>query len=113
MSAIAAPAPAGTPKPSNEPPKPSDEPQKTGMSQRKRIGLIVGGLWLAGVIFFIAVLGFKSHKAPAVASGVFSPIDEFKLDTWFKLGPVAFNKWPSASSSAPVACRRRSRSITA
>jgi F-type H+-transporting ATPase subunit a len=85
MSAITAPAPTGTP-------TPNDKPEKAGMSQRKRIGLIVGGLWLAGVIFFVAVLGFKSHKAPTVASGVFSPIDEFKLDTWFKLGPVAFNK---------------------
>jgi F-type H+-transporting ATPase subunit a len=27
-----------------------------------------------------------------VASGVFSPTDEFKLDTWFKLGPIDFNK---------------------
>ena len=38
------------------------------------------------------VYGLKPHKAPTVASGVFSPTDEFKLDTWFKLGPVAFNK---------------------
>ena len=49
-------------------------------------------VWLLGLIFFIVVFGFKSHKAPTVASGVFTPTDEFKLDTWFKLGPVAFNK---------------------
>ncbi len=43
-------------------------------------------------MLFVILFGFKSHKAPAVASGVFSPTNEFKLDTWFKLGPVAFNK---------------------
>jgi F-type H+-transporting ATPase subunit a len=85
MSAIAAPAPAGSP-------APSDTPTKTPMSRGKKIGLMVGGLWLAGLIFFIAVLGFKPQEAPSVASGVFSPIDEFKLDTWFKIGPIAFNK---------------------
>ncbi|MCL2419893.1 MAG: F0F1 ATP synthase subunit A, partial [Conexibacteraceae bacterium] len=83
MSAIAAPAPAGAPAPS---------PTKTGMSQGKKIALAVGGLWLAGLVFFIAVWGFKPQKAPDVASGVFQPTDEFKLDTWFKLGPVDFNK---------------------
>jgi F-type H+-transporting ATPase subunit a len=52
----------------------------------------VTAAWLGGVIFFIAIFGFKSHKAPDVASGVFAPTNEFKLDTWFKLGPIAFNK---------------------
>jgi len=68
---------------------PSD---KQGMSAARKIGYSVTGLWLGGIVFFILVLGFKSHKAPSVASGVFSPTNEFKLDTWFKLGPVAFNK---------------------
>jgi F-type H+-transporting ATPase subunit a len=27
-----------------------------------------------------------------VATGVFSPTDEFKLNTWFSAGPIAFNK---------------------
>ena len=36
--------------------------------------------------------GIKPHKAPTVASGVFSPTDEVKLDTWFAVGPVDFNK---------------------
>ncbi len=43
-------------------------------------------------MFFAALLGLKPHKAPTVASGVFSPTDEFKLDTWFKVGPISFNK---------------------
>ena len=38
------------------------------------------------------LFGVTAHKAPAVASSAFSPTDEFKLDTWFKLGPVALNK---------------------
>ncbi|MGC9220580.1 MAG: F0F1 ATP synthase subunit A [Solirubrobacteraceae bacterium] len=62
------------------------------MSQGRKAGLGVFGFWLAGLVFFVAVLGFKSHKAPAVASGVFSPTNEFKLDTWFAVGPVDFNK---------------------
>jgi F-type H+-transporting ATPase subunit a len=66
--------------------------EKQGMSQGRKIGYAVLGLWLGGIVFFVLVYGFKPHKAPSVASGVFSPTDEFKLDTWFKLGPVAFNK---------------------
>jgi F-type H+-transporting ATPase subunit a len=62
------------------------------MSRGKKIGLGVFGGWLFGLIFFIAVFGFKSHKAADVASGVFTPTNEFKLDTWFAVGPVDFNK---------------------
>jgi F-type H+-transporting ATPase subunit a len=70
----------------------SSPPENEGNNNYKLIKRIVIGLWLGGVVFFILVFGFKSHKAPSVASGVFSPTDEFKLDTWFKVGPVAFNK---------------------
>jgi F-type H+-transporting ATPase subunit a len=62
------------------------------MSQGKKILYSVLGAWIGGIVVFIILFGFKSHKAPAVVSGVFSPTNEFKLDTWFKLGPVAFNK---------------------
>jgi F-type H+-transporting ATPase subunit a len=72
--------------------RPPAAPDKQGMSPAKKLGLVVGGAWLGGIVLFIILFGFKSHKAPAVASGVFSPTDEFKLDTWFKLGPIAFNK---------------------
>jgi len=71
---------------------PAPSEQKQGMSQGKKILYSVLGLWIGGIVFFILVFGFKSHKAPDVASGVFSPTDEFKLDTWFKVGPIAFNK---------------------
>jgi F-type H+-transporting ATPase subunit a len=62
------------------------------MSQLKKIVYTVSGVWIGGIVLFIILFGFKSHKAPAVASSVFSPTGEFKLDTWFKLGPIAFNK---------------------
>jgi len=80
MSAITAPAPA------------PNSPTKQGMSRRTKIVLGLVAFWLFGLIFFIAVLGFKPHKAGAVASGVFTPTNEFKLDTWFAVGPVDFNK---------------------
>lgn len=85
MSAIAAPAPAGAP-------APNETRDRPGMSRGRKIGLALGGFWLAGLIFFIAVLGFKPHKAPSVISGSFTPTNEFKLDTWFSVGPIAFNK---------------------
>jgi F-type H+-transporting ATPase subunit a len=66
--------------------------EKHGMSRRKKIFLWAVALWLGGVVFFVAVYGFKGHKVAEVASGVFSPVDEFKLETWFKAGPIAFNK---------------------
>jgi F-type H+-transporting ATPase subunit a len=85
MSAVTAPAPA-------QAPAPSDTPKKQGMSKVKKISLSLVALWLGGLIFFIAVFGFKSHKAPSVVSQVFTPTNEFKLDTWFSAGPVDFNK---------------------
>jgi F-type H+-transporting ATPase subunit a len=66
--------------------------ERRGMSTGKKILYSVLAAQLGGVVFFILVYGFKGHKAAEVASGVFSPVDEFKLDTWFKAGPVAFNK---------------------
>ncbi len=63
-----------------------------GLSTTKKILYPVLIVWIGGIVFFAALYGLKPHKAPIVASGVFSPTDEFKLDTWFKLGPIAFNK---------------------
>jgi F-type H+-transporting ATPase subunit a len=87
MSAIAAASPGGTGGGSDTASKP-----KQGMSKAKKIGLGLGVLWVLGIVFFVAVFGFKPHKAPEVASGVFTPTNEFKLDTWFAVGPVNFNK---------------------
>jgi F-type H+-transporting ATPase subunit a len=73
-------------------PKETAPSEKQGMSTLKKIALSVAAVDLAGVVFFILVYGFKGHKTASVASGAFSPVDEFHLDTWFKVGPVAFNK---------------------
>ena len=87
MSAVAgappiAPGAAGAPPPA----------EKQGMSQARKIGYAVLGVWVGGIVLFAILFGVAAHKAPEVASSVFTPIDEFKLDTWFKLGPIAFNK---------------------
>ena len=74
------------------PGRPSSPPEHHGMSRGRKALYSLVGAWLGGIVLFVILFGFKSHKAPAVASGVFSPTDEFKLDTWFKLGPIAFNK---------------------
>jgi F-type H+-transporting ATPase subunit a len=71
---------------------PPASPAKQGMSPMRKLVYGILGAWIGGIVLFIILFGFKSHKAPAVVSGVFSPTDEFKLDTWFKLGPIAFNK---------------------
>ena len=81
MSAIQAPAPGG-----------SATPRKGGMSKNKKIGYSVLGAWIGGIVLFVILFGATAHKAPSVANSVFSPTDEFKLDTWFKLGPIDFNK---------------------
>ncbi len=66
--------------------------EKQGMSRARKIGYAVLGAWLGGIVLFVVLFGVTAHKAPDVASSAFSPVDEFKLDTWFKAGPVAFNK---------------------
>ncbi len=87
MSAVAATAPAGAPAPVGAPAS-----GKQGMTRGRKILYSVLGVWLGGIVLFVILFGVTAHKAPAVANSTFSPTDEFKLDTWFKLGPVAFNK---------------------
>ncbi|HEY1688061.1 MAG TPA: F0F1 ATP synthase subunit A [Solirubrobacteraceae bacterium] len=84
MSAVATAAPAGMPAP--------DASAKQGMSKGRKILFTVLGVWIGGIVVFAILFGVSGHKAPAVAKEVFSPTDEFKLDTWFKVGPIAFNK---------------------
>jgi F-type H+-transporting ATPase subunit a len=62
------------------------------MSRTKKILYGTGVVWIGGTIALAAAFGLKSHKAPSVANSVFSPTDEFKLDTWFNVGPIDFNK---------------------
>jgi F-type H+-transporting ATPase subunit a len=62
------------------------------MSPMRKVLWSVAAVWLGGIIFFVAIVGFGSDKAPSVANQTFSPTDEFKLDTWFSAGPIDFNK---------------------
>jgi F-type H+-transporting ATPase subunit a len=66
--------------------------EKQPMSRARKIGYAVLGAWLGGIVVFVILFGLTAHKAPDVASEAFSPTNEFKLDTWFKVGPIAFNK---------------------
>jgi F-type H+-transporting ATPase subunit a len=63
-----------------------------GMSPLRKALFAVLGVWFGGIIFFVAIVGFGADKAGSVASGTFSPTDEFKLSTWFSVGPIDFNK---------------------
>ena len=63
-----------------------------GLSPVRKLLYSIGIVWFAGIIFFVAVVGFGADKAPSVAKNTFSPTNEFKLDTWFSVGPVDFNK---------------------
>ncbi len=91
MSAVAGAPPIapgrGTPSTPSTP-----QPEKQGMSQARKVIYGLVGVWLGGIVLFVILFGVTAHKAPAVASGAFSPTDEFKLDTWFQVGPIAFNK---------------------
>jgi F-type H+-transporting ATPase subunit a len=66
--------------------------EKQGMSPLRKILYAVAGVWVGGIVLFVILFGVTAHKAPDVADNVFSPVNEFKLDTWFKIGPIAINK---------------------
>jgi F-type H+-transporting ATPase subunit a len=67
-------------------------PERRGMSPARKLAYAVVAAWVGGIVLFVILFGVTAHKAPAVANNVFSPTDEFKLDTWFKVGPIAINK---------------------
>jgi F-type H+-transporting ATPase subunit a len=54
----------------------------------------VFAFWVFGLVVFGVIYGIKGHKNVSVTRALnpFSPVDEFKLDTWFKVGPIDFNK---------------------
>jgi F-type H+-transporting ATPase subunit a len=66
--------------------------EEQGMSPARKILYAVAGVWVGGIVLFVILFGVTAHKAPEVVDNVFSPVNEFKLDTWFKLGPIAINK---------------------
>ncbi len=45
------------------------------------------GVYVGGVVLIVALTGW--HRTNNTA---FQPQNEFKLDTWFSLGPIDFNK---------------------
>jgi F-type H+-transporting ATPase subunit a len=57
------------------------------MSTKRKLVYGIGGTYVLGIVAFVAIFGIKGHKNEA-----FSVIDSFHLETWFKVGPVAFNK---------------------
>jgi F-type H+-transporting ATPase subunit a len=83
MSAIAeAPGPGTAP---SAAPKPADT-FKTFLK-------VAAAIYGVGLLGFIALTLLGVHgKATSVADGTFQPTDEFRLDTWFAVGPVNFNK---------------------
>lgn len=98
MSAIAEPAAhagstgraaggSSSPDPGGAGPSPSPGP-----TSRRRLIWAFVILWIGGTIAFAVAWGIRSHKAAEIISNQFSPIDEFKLDTYVSLGPVAINK---------------------
>ena len=60
---------------------------KTSRSGIKRTLLILGGVWLGGIIVLAAIYGTKGTR-----NEVFKPQNEFKLDNWVNLGIFSINK---------------------
>lgn len=62
------------------------------MNQRTKAAWAFGIAWIGGTIVFAIGLGLKSHKAAAIISQQFTPIDEFRLDSYVSIGGVQINK---------------------
>jgi F-type H+-transporting ATPase subunit a len=58
-----------------------------GLSRRRKITYAVLLVYIVGLVVFGAIYGVKGHKNEA-----FNVIDSFHLETWFSVGPIAFNK---------------------
>ncbi len=57
------------------------------LSRGRQIGYSVLLVYLVGLVAFAVGFGIKGHKNES-----FKVIDAFHLETWFKLGPIDFNK---------------------
>jgi F-type H+-transporting ATPase subunit a len=80
MSAHAASAPARVGGPAGA----GDD--RKGMSTKRKL-LIIGGIYLAGLIALLVIYGVSGTRNTA-----FEPQNEFKLDTWIDLGVFSINK---------------------
>jgi F-type H+-transporting ATPase subunit a len=61
-------------------------PDKHGMSTKAKL-LLLGGVWLGGVVVLIAIYGFHGTRNKA-----YEPQNEFKLENWVNLGAFSINK---------------------
>jgi F-type H+-transporting ATPase subunit a len=61
-----------------------DSPRKGAVKQRL---LVLGGVYLAGLVVLVAVYGFSGKRNTS-----FEPQNEFKLDNWVNLGIFSINK---------------------
>jgi F-type H+-transporting ATPase subunit a len=57
------------------------------MSQTRKLLYIIGGIYIASIALAVALWGWKRND-----NTEFKPQNEFKLDTWFSIGPIEFNK---------------------
>ena len=57
------------------------------MSRTRQIGYAVLLVYIIGLVAIAVIFGVKGHK-----NNSFNVIEAFHLDTWFKIGPIAFNK---------------------
>jgi len=57
------------------------------MTTRRKILFGVLGLYIASLVIVIGIFGWAR-----LDNNEFAPQNEFKLDTWFSLGPINFNK---------------------
>lgn len=62
------------------------------MSPRRRAAWAFVIAWIGGTIAFAIGFGIKSHKAAAIISQQFTPIDEFRLDSYVTIAGVHINK---------------------
>ena len=57
------------------------------MSRKRQVIWGLAAVYILGFVFFIAVWGLHGEK-----NETYKVIDSFKLETWFKIGPISFNK---------------------
>jgi F-type H+-transporting ATPase subunit a len=61
-------------------------PPKRGLSLKAKL-LLLGAIWIGGVVVLIAIYGFHGTRNKA-----FEPQNEFKLENWVDLGTFSINK---------------------
>ena len=61
--------------------------QEQAKSNAKRTLLILGGIWLGGVVVLGAIYGLSGTRNKSL-----KPQNEFKLDNWMHLGIFSINK---------------------